>query len=171
MGAASTAPPRVPLPRLRRYRLYRRLGVGSVAVVVGLGLGGVLGVRPGTASDSAAGYDLRVTYAAVTRPGLATVWEAVVRHEGGFDGPIGLATTATYFDGFDFNQMYPEPDSMSQLGGSILMTFEPPDGEVLHVRLDARTTPTFHVGTRARTELSIDGLPVVGVSYRTTVMP
>lgn len=156
---------------MRRARAFRRLGIGILAVVVLLGLANLLGVRSRTVSASASGYDLRVTYAAVTRPGLATGWEATVHHEGGFDDRIGLATTATYFDGFDFHQIYPEPASTTVWGGSILMTFEPPRGDVLHVRLDARATPAFHLGNPARTELLVGGVPVLGVTYRTTVLP
>ncbi|HZD17177.1 MAG TPA: hypothetical protein VE669_03445 [Actinomycetota bacterium] len=170
-SAGSAGAEGFPLERLRRYRLARRLGIVSVAIVVAMGLGGVLGVRERTVTATAGGYELQVTYAAVTRPGLSTVWEVIVRHEGGFDGRIGIATTAAYFDGYDFNQLYPEPGEMSERDGKILMTFEPPVGEVLRVRLDARTTPTFHLGHRARTELVIDGTPVVGVDYRTMVMP
>ncbi|HEX6230748.1 MAG TPA: hypothetical protein VF029_03455 [Actinomycetota bacterium] len=113
----STAPAEVPIERLRRYRGFRRAGVGLVAVVVALGITDALGVRTRTVSASGSGYELRVTYAQVTRPGLATPWEAVIRHEGGFDGRIGLATTSAYFDGFDFNQIYPEPESSSVRNG------------------------------------------------------
>ena len=66
-----------------------------------------------------------------------------VRREGGFDGAITLVSDATYFDRFDFNQLYPEPASVSPRGEEVLYVFEEIDGEVLRVAFDGRASPTF----------------------------
>jgi hypothetical protein len=136
------------------------------------GLFNLLGVRPGTVSAEAAGYQLSVEYEAVTRPGLASEWIVVVRREGGFDGPITLVTDATYFDRFDFNQLYPEPASISPRGEEVLYVFEQIDGEVLRVAFDGRASPTFVFAlARGSTGLEVDGREIARVDYTTVVMP
>ncbi len=117
------------------------------------------------------GTTLEVTYASVTRPGLATPWSVFVRRAGGFEGSIVIATTAAYFEGFDFNALYPEPASVSRRGSDIVMTFEPPPGEVFRVDFDGRRTPTVVLSGSATTSVHVNGARGPSVSYRTWVMP
>jgi hypothetical protein len=168
----STRPDGVSLEELRRARGYRRLGIGALALFVLAGLFNLLGVRTGIVSAAAAGYQLSVEYEAVTRPGLASEWIVVVRREGGFDGPVTLVTDATYFDRFDFNQLYPEPTSISPRGEEVLYVFEEIDGEVLRLAFDGRASPTFVFAlARGSTGLEVDGREIARVDYTTVVMP
>ena len=166
-----TVPPPVPVSRLRAYRWMRRVGIGAIALVVILGLGNVLGLRTTTVSASEGGTTLEVTYASVTRPGLATPWIVVVRRAGGFEDPIVISTTADYFSGFDFNQMYPEPTSTSRRGTDLVMTFDPPAGDVFRIEFDGRRTPTFQLSGTTTTTVRLDGVDGPSVTYRTWVMP
>jgi hypothetical protein len=155
----------------RRDRLARRIILGLIAVFVAAGAAGLLGVRISTATASGAGYHLAVTYAAVTRSGLATPWSVEVRRAGGFDGPVTLATTRGYWQIFDANALYPDPGSATMRGDKLVWTFEPPEGETLSVLFDARAGPSIQGGHAATTEILVHGAPVVEVSYRTLVVP
>jgi|GEM_PF-899423 hypothetical protein len=175
-GAAagvSTRPDPLPIGRLRRQRGLRRVGLSALALLVVAGLLNLFGVWVRVAAASRDGVTLEVSYAAVTRSGLQTPWTAVVRSSDGFEGPITIATSAEYFERFDFNQWYPEPSSTTIRDDVLLLSFEPPaDGrEQLTVRFDGRASPTFGLGSQARTTLETDGLPPLSVEYRTVVMP
>lgn len=167
----STRPDDVPIESQRRFRAMRRVGVGALGVLVLLGLANVVGVRVGHASAEADGTSLAVTYASVTRPGLSTPWSVEVRRDGGFPGPVTVATTTTYFESFDFNQWYPEPSDSAVRGDDLVLTFDRPQGEVFELSFDGRATPTFNMGARAVTAIQTEGLPPLSVEYRTVVMP
>lgn len=168
----STRPDDVSLDELRRARGYRRIGIGALTLFVTAGLLNLLGVRTGTVSAAAEGYLLSVEYEEVTRPGLASEWIVEVRREGGFDGAVTLVTDATYFDRFDFNQLYPEPASISPRGEEVLYVFEEIEGEVLRVAFDGRATPTFVFAlARGSTGLEVDGREIARVDHTTVVMP
>jgi hypothetical protein len=169
--STSTRPGIEPIGKLRRYRAARRAGLGAMGLIVLLGVGNVLGPRTGTAMVSDDGIELAVTYARVTRSGLATPWTVRVRSSAGFSRPITLTTSATYFERFDFNQWYPEPASTTRRGDLLVLTFEPPEGEVLRVDFDGRASPTFGLGSAATTALETQGMPPLSVEYRTVVMP
>jgi hypothetical protein len=169
--AASTRPDAEPLARLARHRSARRVGLAAIGLLVLLGLANVVGVRVATAAAAADGFTLEVTYAKVTRSGLETPWKVEVRAPGGFEGPVTIATSARYFERFDFNQWYPEPSSTIVRGDLLVLTFERPEGDVLLVRFDGRASPTFGLGSAATTTLDTEGLPELSVGYRTVVMP
>lgn len=147
------------------------MGLLAVGFVVVLGLLGMLGPRFRTVAASSNGTSVEVTYASVTRPGLATTWLVEVRRPGGFAGPITIATTTTYFDGFDFNALYPDPDRTSSRGDLVAFTFEPPRGEVFRVRFDGRATPTWTLWRTATTIVTGEGLGETSVVYRTVFLP
>jgi hypothetical protein len=143
----------------------------TLAVFVGLGAAGVWGVRTRAVSASGGGYELTVSYAVVTRPGLATPWAVEVRRGGGFDGPITVATTGAYFDLFDENGLDPDPAAATTDGDLLVWEFDPPTGDTLTITFDARLAPSVQAGGSARTIVLVEGRPVVEVRYRTLVMP
>lgn len=167
----STVPDETPLDRLRRARLLRRIFLAAVALAVLLGLVGVLGVRSATTSATGGGFELEVTYAAVGRPGLSVPWSARIRRAGGFDGPIVLATSSSYFDLFDENSLDPDPSKSTSDGEWTIWEFDPPDGDTFEVSLDTRMGPNEHWGSSGETAVLVNGTPAVSVKYRTRVMP
>ena len=168
----STRPDETPIAQLARARTLRRVGLVALGIVVVAGLFNLLGVRTGTVSADGDGYRLTVEYAEVTRPGLATKWIVEVRSPAGFDGPVTLATSALYFDRFDFNQLYPEPASVSPRGDEVLLEFEEIEGDVLRVAFDGRASPTFAFAlAHGSTGLEVDGRELARVDYTTVVMP
>lgn len=131
----------------------------------------MLGVRSGHVSASSGEYVLNVTYPSVARLGLAIIWKLEVRAPGGFDGPITVATTRSYFEIFDENGVYPAPASESVRGEMLVWEFDPPEGNALVVTLDHRIEPSYRGGRRAETMI-LDGDRVVArVQYRTLVLP
>jgi hypothetical protein len=170
-GSTSTRPRDVPFGVQRRHRTLRRAGLVAIGALVLAGSANLVGLRLESASARAGGTSLEVTYALVTRPGLATPWRVEVRRAGGFEGPITISTTTAYFESFDFNQWYPEPTGSTVRADELLLRFDPPEGDVFTLRFDGRATPTFNLGSGAVTTLETPGSPVLRVEYRTVVVP
>lgn len=166
-----TAPEEPDLLHSRRARALRRLFMALLIGFLVLGLTGVLGVRTGTTTARGGGYELTVTYGRVTRAGLATPWSLEIRHPGGFDGPVTVATSTKYLDMFDENGFDPQPSSSTANADTVFWEFEPPEGDTLGVSLDARLEPGVHWGRMGETSVLVDGEPVVTARYKTWVMP
>jgi hypothetical protein len=159
------------LGKVRRARNGRRVILTLTCLLVLLGASSMLGVRQATVSAESGGIEMTLTYAAVSRLGVATPWELQISREGGFRGPVTVATTNSYFDIFDQNDLSPQPSSSTTDGDLILWEFDPPEGETLTVSVDARIEPIFRGGRAADTSVRENGVDVVGVSYETRVMP
>ncbi len=157
----------------RRSVWYRRLFAVALTVFVIAGAANAFGVRHAEVFDESGGYELTVRYGSDTRPGLATLWEVQVRHAGGFDAPVTLATTASYFGAFDENGLDPDPDKAYGEGEAIVWEFDPPAGDVFSLSFDARIEPSQQLTTfPARTALLDEkGDEIVAVSYQTRVWP
>jgi hypothetical protein len=169
---SGTAPPRITYERAGRARLGRRLFLGAVGLFVMLGLFNFFGSRTATASATANGYNLRVSFPAATRSSLPIKWEVVVTHPGGFSGPVRIAVPISYFNLFDFNNFYPLPDSTLNEGGLVIMAFPRPAGDRLDVLLDARTQAGLKAGQDTTTAVVDDhNRTLVEVGYSTMVVP
>jgi hypothetical protein len=166
-----TAPEEPDLLRSRRSRAVRRLFLTLLAALVAIGASGRLGVYSRMTTASGAGYELTVTYAQVTRPGLASPWSLEIRRPGGFDGPVTVTTNAKYLDLFDENGFDPQPSKSTATPDMVIWEFEPPEGDTLGVSLDARIEPGAQWGRTGESSVLVDGQPVVTVKYKTWVMP
>lgn len=169
----STDPRPVSEARVRRSRGLRRLFFVGLCLFLALGLLKVYGVRTSEATASGGGYELTVSYASVTRPGLATPWSVEIRRPGGFDGPVTLTTTSDYIEAFDENSLDPEPSSATTDADRTIWEFDPPpEGDTLSVSFDARMEPGVQLERLIGvTEVLKNDEPVVSVRYRTWVMP
>lgn len=166
-----TAPEKTDLLRPRRARMVRRGFMVVLLAVVVLGLSGLLGVRSRVTTAAGGGYELTVTYAQVSRPGLASPWSLEIHHAGGFDGPVTVSTKSSYLDLFDENGFDPDPSSTTATPDAVIWEFEPPDGDTLGVSFDARIEPGAQWGRTGETSVLVDGKPVVTAKYKTWVMP
>lgn len=167
----STDPDQITLRALRRSRLSRRTLLAILAVFILLGASSLLGPHTSTRQASGGGYDLKVVYPAVTRPGLAVRWIVFVHRSGGFSGPIQLATTSTYFNLFDFANLDPVPSKQTASADLSIWEFDPPPGDTLRITFDGRLEPARQHGSMATTSILEEDLPVVSISYQTRVMP
>jgi hypothetical protein len=145
--------------------------VAVLVVFLVLGAFEVFGSWTRTATASANGVTLSVTYPAITRPGLPIRWEFTVTRPGGFDGPITLLTTFDYLHLFDISNFEPDARSATASGENMAYTFDPPAGDTLRVAMDGNTEPGFHEQPPVTTTVSIDGADAVSVTYRTIVVP
>jgi hypothetical protein len=167
----STIPDAPPQARLRRARFLRRITLAALAIFLILGLAGVWGVRTTTTTVTDGGYEVTVTYAKVSRPGLATPWAVDVRRPGGFDGPVTVAASSGYLEMFDENGLDPDASKSTQDKQFVIWEFEPPDGDTLVISFDARIEPAVQWARDGVVQVREDGRPVVEVPFKTWVMP
>jgi hypothetical protein len=170
----STEPGPTDIPRQTRARLGRRLFVVLLGLFLALGALGVYGVRTTSVSASGGGYELSVTYASVSRPGLATPWALEVRRPGGFPDGLNVAVRSSYFDAFDENGLGPAPAEETTDGTWTFWRFAPTSAETVDVSFDARIEPGVQL-TFVEGQVEVlpgrTGPPAVGVKFRTFVMP
>lgn len=135
-------------------------------------LAGLLGVRSGTATAAGDGFELEVTYPAITRAGLASPFDITVTHRDGFDGPIVLALRSEYLALFDENSITPSPASQRSEGDWVVWDFSPPDGRTFTVSIDVRVEPAVHSGRDGQVQVrGPDGAVLAETSFRTVVLP
>lgn len=144
----------------------------AVAVADGLSVMDVFGVDTGTAVAVAGSRRLEVDHPTVARPGLAAPLTIEVRDPEGFDGPVAISVSRAYIGMWDWNAMLPEPSGQSVDDDRIVFEFDPPEGDVLVVRLDGRIEPGVQ-STRAGEIALLDdsGADAAVVEVRTRVMP
>ena len=169
-------------PRSQRRVRVRRLAYGTTSLLLtALILSAVVdaateidvwGVADDRVTATGDGYELDVEYPTVTRPALATPFSIVVRHDGGFDGPVDLAIAGEWLEMWDFQALYPEPSEMTGDPERVVMSFDPPDGDVLRIFLDARIQPAQQSGRDGSVALLDElGNEVASVEFHTRVMP
>jgi hypothetical protein len=154
-----------------RTNWRRRSLLALIAVVVIVGATGFLGVKTATVSASEAGYDLTVVYPHVARAGLDIPWRATVTHSGGFDGPVTLAVSTSYFDIFETQGFHPQPSAETADPHFVYLTFNPPRGDRLSVSFDTYVQPSAQLGRSADTAVVVHGIHVATVHYRTWLVP
>lgn len=170
----ATAPERSDRRAVEHDRRWRWVFGVVLTLFLALGLGGLLGLRTATTSSTGGGYELRVTYARVTRPGLATPLDLEVSRAGGapLDGPVRVAVTAHYLAMFDVNVVSPAPSSETRTPDDVVWEFDPPPGGgPLAVSLDARIEPGIQWGRDGEVRV-LEGDRAVAVSrFHTWVTP
>jgi hypothetical protein len=143
-----------------------------VTVADGLSLVDAFGVDTVTASATAGATRLEVDHPSVARPGLAAPLVIEVSDPAGFAAPITVAVSRTYIGMWDWNAMLPEPSGQTVDGDRVVFEFDPPDGDVLVVRLDGRIEPGVQSARAGEIALLDDaGADAAVVEVRTRVMP
>lgn len=170
--STSTLPKARPVGEIRRARNLRRAGMTVLVLFVLTGALGFFGTRTATATGTGGGYVVEVTYPKISRPGHAVRYEVKVTRAGGFDGPIHMRFSSSYFDLFDENSFGPDPDSTTTTGAYDIYAFEPPPGDTFVVSSDTRVEPARQRGEKGEVSVLDDsGRPVVTVHYRTRIFP
>ena len=159
-------------PRGPFERWATQAGLLLLVLIVLAGAVGLLGPRTGTTSASAAGYELDVTYPAISRAGEPAPLHVRVESEAGFDGTIQLAFCDDLFDDLDFQSWYPSPSAETGDTSDLLYEFDPPDGQVFEVSLDARSAPgQFGEVETCTVTLLDENVELASVSFQTWRMP
>jgi len=172
-AGSSTLPDAPSFGRVRRAQWGRRLLLVFLAAIVVVGLIGLLGTRSRTTESSGNGYDLKVHYASIARPGVAVPFDIQVEHDGGFAGPVSVAVSSSYLASVDAQAPEPQPESATSDGDLIIFQFDPPAGDEFDVAWEAEVDPTANMGRKEAMVAVIDdaGNPAVSVSLRTWVLP
>lgn len=172
---ATTATTPEPDPDGNRWdRRIRRFTLFVVSAIVVAAAFGLLGVRTATAEAVSDGYMVEVTYARVTRAGLATPFAVQVSTADGTElpGQVTIAVDSTYLMMFDDNGIDPIPSESFNTATTTWMVFDVPEGETtLRVELDARLEPAVQWGETATAALWLDDIEVVAAEFTTWVIP
>ncbi|MEJ7628270.1 MAG: hypothetical protein WKF54_01625 [Nocardioidaceae bacterium] len=164
----------------RRGGFLSRLASRTFVVLVLLtcigGATGLLGGHTSTAAETRDGYRLTLSYPGTARPGLDTFWELTVEHPGGFNGPITIAVTGTYFDLFETQGFYPTPSDSTRDDTYVYMEFTPPPhGDTFTMMYDAYiqpyVAPTNLLAQDATVALVNHDKRVVTVDFATWMFP
>lgn len=173
-GPASTLPAEQPQWSVGFERVIRAVTLIVVFSVVGLGAVGTLGVSTTTVGNSDNGYRIDVTYADVTRGGLATPFSITASSDDDAPLPpnVTIRLTSHYLALFDQNGIEPTPRASFNTSGTTWWEFEIPEGQtMLAVDLDARLEPAVQSGQSATVELWVDDERMVSTGITTRVMP
>lgn len=150
----------------------RRVALVLLAVVVGAGATGFLGVRTAEVSATRGGYDLDLKYPAIARAGLDVVWSLTVHHPGGFGSHLTIRISSDYGDILETQGYSPEPSSQTQDGRYAYLGFDPPPGDTFTLDLDAYVQPSSQIGRAAEVAvLDGGGQPLVSVHFHTRLVP
>ena len=151
----------------KRRLLYRVTTVALIALAVAVGadtFAGVFGVDSGLVEDRAAdGTLLRVEYAEVTRPALASPLAIEVIRADGFSQPIEIAISRPLIEVWDENGFYPTPSSETGDPDWVIWEFDPPDGTEFRFFYDARLEPARQEDVAGQIQLRDNGVPVASV--------
>jgi hypothetical protein len=158
----------------RREKWLRNSTMLFVVSVVVLSALGILGVKASTATVDGSGYRMEVTYATVTRGGLATPFAINVSAQDGSTLPdvVTIRVSSDYLALFDDNGMEPTPANSFNSETFTSWDFELPPGEtILEVVLDARLEPAVQWGKAATVELWVGGARRLSTEFQSWVMP
>ena len=164
--------PTNPSPRWDTFEWCLRLiSVLVVFGIVALALLGFAGLATGSATTGGDQFDVRVEYATVSRPGLATPFVVEIESTAGvLPGEITVELPRDYLSMFDENGLDPQPDSVSSDGTTEIWTYQTDDVSTLSIDFDARLQPNMHYSRDGWVIVS-GGDSEVRVDFRTRVMP
>jgi hypothetical protein len=149
----------------------RRAALTVIALIVVAGLVGVLGVHTSSAAAERAGWKLSVDYPKVARAGLDIRWRVHVQHPGGFGKTLTLAVSSSWWEIFETQGFFPQPDGMQRDGDTTYLAFDDPPGDTFVLDYDAYIQPAAQVGRTAHLGVVEGGSEVVGVDWRTRLVP
>lgn len=150
----------------------RRVTIAVLLLIVVAGATGFLGTHTRTASASADGYRLTLTYAWVARPGLDVPWRVQVHCPGGCRDDITLAVSAEYFRIFETQGFSPNVDQSTSDGKFVYLTFSaPPAGHDFGVDYDAYIQPGSHTGAPATVRLIVQSRLITELHVHTWLVP
>jgi hypothetical protein len=149
----------------------RRAALTLVALLVVAALVGVLGVHTSTAVAERGGWAMSVDYPKVARSGLDIRWRVQVQHPGGFGKTLTLAVSSNWWEIFETQGFFPEPDGVQRDGDTTYLDFDDPPGDTFVLDYDAYVQPSAQVGRTAHAAVIINDSEVVGVTWKTRLVP
>lgn len=153
------------------HRWGSRVALAAILAVVVAGATSFLGVRTETATASGSGYTMSLDYPRIARAGLDVTWTLTVTRAGGFGKDLTLAMSASQFDIYEHQALYPEPDSETRNGDDLILTFLAPQGDTFKLSFDAYVQPSSQVGRDASIAVVDGGGKVATLTYSTWLAP
>jgi len=158
-------------PRERLAAWGRRGFLIAVLLLVVAALFGYLGMKTGSVSASSGGYHLDLKYPRIARAGLDVPWQLTVTRPGGFDGPVTVEVTGSYFDIFESQGITPQPSDETSDGQWDQMTFDKPEGDTLTIDFDIYVQPASQIGHSGTARVLDHGHPAASVDFKTRLVP
>jgi hypothetical protein len=150
----------------------RRIVIAIVTVIVLVGATGMLGVRSGRVSQSTGGIDVELTYARVARPGLAVPFRLGVE---GLDPAqphlIAVELSSGYVDSFDFNNLTPDPESVTRTPDAITYEFAVDEASAFEMAFDTRVEPAVQSKRSGLARVTVDAVLVAELDLTTWIAP
>lgn len=158
--------------RVARARTGRRIFLALIFLLVLLGLGERLGVRSAHVDATGHGYRMRVTYAAMTRPGLDTPFIVEVTRPAKLPDTVTIAVELDYLNLFDKNGgLDPEVESSTSDARFVYWTFKTAGNDRLRISLDAILAMGQQWGRGTTVELLVDHRVMTSAKFHTWVAP
>jgi len=144
------------LDRGHHSAVYRRLGLGLLALVCILGLANLFGQRSTLTRVDGSAASLTVNSPEHLRGGLVFTSEiTVIAHQKLGDAQVQLSSD--WFRGMTFNGVAPQPNNMSSNGDSVTLDYGPIDtGQSMPFWISWQTNPTT-LGARSEKVSVSDG--------------
>jgi hypothetical protein len=161
-----------PSPRWDAFeRALRWVSVVVVFGVVAFALFGFAGLATGSATTDGEEFSVRVEYATVSWPGLATPFVVEIESTSAtLPAELTVELPRNYLAMFDENGLDPAPDSITSDGQTEVWTFRPGPVATLSIDFDARLQPNVHY-SRDGWVIVQGGDSEVRVDFRTRVIP
>jgi hypothetical protein len=158
--------------RVKRARTGRRIFLAFIVILVLLGLGERLGVRSATVTTHAGSYNLRVTYAAMTRPGLDTPFNVEVTRPTSLPAEVTVGVELDYLNLFDKNGgLDPDPTQSTSDGRFVYWTFSTSGQSRLRISLDAILAMGQQWGRSGTVVLMVKHEVIATAKFHTWVAP
>ncbi len=155
----------------RRALVARRIGIAVLFIVVVCGAAGLFGVRSATLSSSHQGYEMTLTYPRIARAGLDVPFRVHVHHPDGFSSDLSIAISSHYFEMFERQGFFPEPDSETNDGRFVTLIFSKAPGEDFQLEYDTYIQPAAQIGKSAVVQVREKGKVVAQTSIHTWLLP
>ena len=152
----------------------RRVCLTALALALVGALLGALGDRTErtTATSADGRWTLSLLHASLSRAGLDVPWEVTVTREGGFEGPVVLGVTGSYFDLYETQGFRPEPAASYRDDGTLFLEFDPPpSGELMVVAYDAYIQPASRQGSEGTVAVRSGDEVLVSLDFGTDLLP
>lgn len=125
-----------------------------------------------TATSEDGRWTLSLLHASLARAGLDVPWEVTVTREGGFEGPVVLGVTGSYFDLYETQGFRPEPAASYRDGETLFLEFDPPpSGDTMVVAYDAYIQPASQQGTGGTVAVRSGDEVLVSLDFTTDLLP
>ena len=152
----------------------RRAFLAALALALVGALLGALGDRTErtTATSDDGRWTLSLLHASLSRAGIDVPWEVTITREGGFEGPVVLGVTGSYFDLYETQGFRPEPAASYRDDGTLFLEFEPPpSGDTMVVAYDAYVQPASRQGSSGTLAVRSGDAVLVSLDFSTALLP